>query len=207
MELSLFSLPLEVRERIYEFYLAFNHNDFEDTLRPQHVYIDDGGPAHTRPLPAAMLACKALYRELVPAVHAQAAVRVLSRGWGDRRIGFAFHGTLRLERLERLLLLLTAEHPQWNGWLSFFAAVLERAPRLDTLLVDWTPRPVADVGWRDRVNLKKEEEFVALVAALPNLRHLYVYGDIPARWMAMLDKAAPHVVHRRFRWWREPGLD
>ncbi|KAI4862590.1 hypothetical protein F4820DRAFT_16857 [Hypoxylon rubiginosum] len=205
MESPLLSLPLEVRERIYEFYLAFDHTDFEDTLRPHHVYLD--GPPHARPLPPLMLASKSLYRELSPAVHGRAALRVLTLGWSDRRIGFAVHGTLRFARLEKLWLLLTAEYPKWNSWLAFFGAVVGRAPHLTTLVVDWAPRPVSDVGWRERVNIKKEEEFCAMVASLRELRSVHMYGDVPERWMGQLRKAAPHVVHHRFRWWREPGLD
>ncbi|KAI6090605.1 hypothetical protein F4821DRAFT_228614 [Hypoxylon rubiginosum] len=205
MESPLLSLPLEVRERIYEFYLVFNHNDFEDTLRPQHVYID--GPPHVRPLPSLMLASKALYRELSEAVHGQAALRVLSHGWADRRIGFAVHGTLRFERLRKLWLVLTAEYPKWNSWLSFFGAVAERAPHLNTLVIDWAPRNVAEAGWKERANIKKEEEFCAMLAELKELRHIHVYGDISSRWMSQLEKTVPHVVHHKFRWWREPGLD
>ncbi|KAI1767155.1 hypothetical protein GGR53DRAFT_145099 [Hypoxylon sp. FL1150] len=205
MESPLLSLPLEVRERIYDFYLVFNHNDFEDTLRPQHVYLD--GPPHARPLPSLMLTSKTLYRELSPAVHKQAAVRVLSHGWTDRRIGFAVHGTLRFERLEKLWLLLTAEYPQWNSWLSFFGAVVERAPHLNTLVVDWAPRTVSETGWKERANIKKEKEFCAMMASLKELRHLHIYGDISGRWMSQLEKTVPHIVHHKFHWWREPGLD
>ncbi|XXH04039.1 hypothetical protein Hte_010450 [Hypoxylon texense] len=207
MESPLFSLPLEVRERIYDFYLAFDHSDFKDTLRPQPVYLD--GPPHARPLPPLMLASKALYRELSPAVHGRAVLRVLTPGWGDRRIGFAVHGTLRLARLERLWLVLTAEYPKWNSWLGFFGAVAARAPRLRVLAVDWGARPDdgSGVGWRERATIKKEEEFCAVVASLKELRILQLYGNIPERWLRQLEKAAPHVVHHRFRWWREPGLD
>ncbi|KAI1778516.1 hypothetical protein F4818DRAFT_406341 [Hypoxylon cercidicola] len=205
MESPFFSLPLEMRERIYEFYLVFDHSDFEDTLRPQHVYLD--GPPYARPLPSLMLTSKHLYRELSQAVHGQAAFRVLSHGYSDRRIGFAVHGTLRFDRLEKLWLILTAEYPQWNSWLSFFGAVVERAPNLKTLVIDWAPRPVSDVGWRDRINIKKEEEFCGIIASLKELRLVHFYGDIPSRWMIQLEKTAPHVVHHHFRWWREPGLD
>ncbi|KAI0383377.1 hypothetical protein F5Y04DRAFT_33657 [Hypomontagnella monticulosa] len=206
-ESPLFLLPREVRDRILEFYLAFEHADFQDTLRPQLVYLDD--VPYARPLPTLMLTCKSLYRELAPAVHGQAVLRVEVHGWGDRRIGVGVRGNLRFERLDKLWLLIATEHPNWNSWLSFFGEAVKRCKNLKTLAIDWAPRPVDSAGWTGRVNTKKEDEFFDIIASLQELRVIHVYGNITPGWMSRLEgiAARAHVVCHRFRWWREPGLD
>ncbi|KAI0880223.1 uncharacterized protein GGS22DRAFT_182450 [Annulohypoxylon maeteangense] len=203
----LFQLPQEVRDKIYEFYLAFNHSDFEDTLRPQIVYFGD--VPYSRPLPSLMLTCKSLYQELSPTVHGEAILRVEIPGWNDRRIGFGVRGNLKFDRLSKLYLLIATEHPNWNSWLSTFEAVAEHGKNIETLVIDWGPRPVESVGWSGRANLKKETEFFNAITSLKNLQILRVYGNISPRWMNRFDEIAKraHVVRYRFRWWREPGLD
>ncbi|KAI1453556.1 hypothetical protein F4805DRAFT_363688 [Annulohypoxylon moriforme] len=203
----LFHLPREVRDRIYEFYLSFDHVDFENTLRPQLVYFDD--VPYSRPLPYLMLTCKSLYQELSPAIHGEAIMRVEIPGGNDRRIGFAVRGKLKFDRLSKLYLLIATEHPNWNSWLSFFEKVTKRAENIDTLVIDWGPRPVESVGWSGRANLKKEDEFFDAIASFKKLQIIRVYGNISPRWTSRFDEIATraHVVHHRFRWWREPGLD
>ncbi|KAI1101576.1 hypothetical protein F4804DRAFT_293733 [Jackrogersella minutella] len=203
----LFNLPREVRDKIYEFYLAFDHDDFEDTLRPQLVYLGD--VPYSQPLPSLMLTCKSLYRELSPTVHGETVLRVEVHGWNDRRIGFGIRGALRFDRLEKLYLLIATEHPNWNSWLSFFETVVGRAKNLQALVIDWGPRPVDPVGWTGRVNTKKEDMFFDVIAAIERLQVIKIYGYISSRWTSRLDKIATraHVVRHRFRWWREPGLD
>ncbi|KAI1370174.1 hypothetical protein F4677DRAFT_439086 [Hypoxylon crocopeplum] len=202
-ESQLFYLPREVRDRIYEFYLAFENTDFEDVLRPRLVYLD---VTYSRPLPPLMLTCKSLYQELSRPVHGHALMRVENHGWNDRRIGFAVRGVLRFDRLEKLWLLVATEHPNWNSWLSFFGEVIERARNLEVLVIDWAPRPENAVGWTKRVMEKKESEFHDTIATLQGLRLIQVYGNIPLSWKDRLEKTA-HVTHYVFRWWREPGLD
>ncbi|KAF5491022.1 hypothetical protein CGCF413_v010917 [Colletotrichum fructicola] len=106
----LFELPWEIRERIYEYYLSFDHDDFGDTLRPLHLYIEQGG--YSKPIPPLMLTSKRAYRELHQRVHSDAVMRVHTAGWGDRRIGFAVHGKLRFERLRRLNVALIARREE-----------------------------------------------------------------------------------------------
>ncbi|KAI0106593.1 hypothetical protein F4776DRAFT_437744 [Hypoxylon sp. NC0597] len=203
----LFHLPREVRDDIFDFYLAYDHIDFEDTLRPQLVYMGD--VPYSRPLPALMITCKSLYQELRPKVHGQAVLRVAVHGWNDRRIGFGVRGILRFDRLEKLWLVVATEHPNWNSWLLFFGEVIKRARNLLALAIDWNPRPVDSVGWVGRVNMKKEDEFFGIVATLEKLQVIQVYGNISSRWPSRLDAITtrPYVVCHRFRWWREPGLD
>ncbi|KAI1193066.1 hypothetical protein F5X97DRAFT_53943 [Nemania serpens] len=202
---ALFSLPSEVRDRIYDFYLTYDHSDFGDTLRPHKLYLD--GAAYSRPLPALMCSCKRAYHEMSPRVHDQAVMRVEMRGRVERRIGFAVHGTLRFDRLRKLSLLVPLEYPNWNKWLYFFSDVVRRAPRLRVLVLDWAPRPVAETGWAGRVNVKKEGEFFEIVKGMKELHTLHVYGDISARWIDGLTESVARVVYHRSRWWREPGMD
>ncbi|KAI2625041.1 hypothetical protein GGR54DRAFT_547702 [Hypoxylon sp. NC1633] len=198
-------LPREVRDRIYEFYLTIENEDFEVTLQPRLLFMDSDA-AFSRPLPTLMLTCKALYQELYGLVHEQAAMRVENRGWNDRKIGFAVRGVLRFDRLEKLLLMVTTEHPNWNSWLYFFRDVVARAPNLKALVIDWNPRPVLSTGWSGRVNLKKETEFFGAIASLKKLHRIQIHGEIPARWMDQLEKMAK-VSSFGFRYWKEPGLE
>ncbi|KAI8947493.1 hypothetical protein F4801DRAFT_505786 [Xylaria longipes] len=201
----LFSLPSEVRDRIYDFYLTFDHSDFGDTLRPHQLYLD--GAVYSRPLPALMRTCKRIYDEMSPTVHGQAVMRVEMRGRVDRHIGFAVRGTLRFDRLHKLWLLVPQEYPNWNQWLSFFGSVIGRSPNLKVLIIDWAPRPVQESGWSGRVNVKKEDEFFQMIESLKELHTIIIYGDISARWIDKLKGSELRMVHHRSRWWREPGMD
>ncbi|KAI0399518.1 hypothetical protein F4802DRAFT_589104 [Xylaria palmicola] len=201
----LFALPREVRDRIYEVYLAFDHGDFVDTLRPHKLFLQD--VPFSRPLPALMLTCKRAYREMRLMVHGHATMRVEMHGRVERRIGFAVHGILRLDRLRRLWLLIPLEHPNWNRWLYFFGDVLRCALHLQVLVIDWSPRPVAEAGWDGQVSLKKEDEFFRMIGTLENLHTVRLHGDVPVRWVETLRRVVARVVHDRCRWWREPGLD
>ncbi|KAI1112378.1 hypothetical protein F5Y14DRAFT_421979 [Nemania sp. NC0429] len=204
----LFSLPSEVRDNIYDFYLTYDDSDFNDSLRPRDLYLDD---VYSRPLPALMRSCKQAYQEISPKVHEQAAMRVVMRGQvitnrrSMHRIGFAVHGTLRFDRLRTLFLLVPLEYPLWNKWLGFFSDVVRRAPRLRVLVVDWAPRPLTDDGATGRVSFSNEDDFFDIIARLTELHKLYVYGDISARWIDKLTNLVPRMVHYRSRWWREAG--
>ncbi|KAI1368192.1 hypothetical protein F5Y08DRAFT_296796 [Xylaria arbuscula] len=202
----LFSLPREVRDRIYDFYLAYNHSDFADTIRPTKEFFPED-KVFSRDLPALMLTCKRAYWELSPTVHGEAAMRVEMRGRVERRIGFAVHGTLRFERLRKLWLLVSTEHPNWNGWLYFFEDVIKHAPNLQVLVIDWAPRSTPETNWEGRANVKKEDEFCDMIRSLKELRTLKVYGNVSARWIEKLGDSVPRVTLDPSRWWREPGLD
>lgn len=204
----LFLLPWELRHRIYEHYLAFTHHDFVDSLRPMHKYIDADMP-HTTPLPPLMMACKSAYMELAPLVHTTAALRVHRPGARkERRIGFAAYGTMRFDRLRRLVLIIDLDYPYWNGWLDFFSAVIARAYRLEHLIIDWAPGPSphAGSGWEARRDEKKERAFLDLLYNLSALQTLRFYGRIPERWTQLQD-AALTVSCSTERWWKEPGFN
>ncbi|KAF9876885.1 short-chain dehydrogenase reductase sdr [Colletotrichum karsti] len=182
----LFELPWEIRERIYEYYLSFDHNDFGDTLRPLHLYIEQGG--YSKPIPPLMLTCKRGYRELHQRVHSDALMRVHTAGWGDRRIGFAVHGTLRFERLRRLYILVAMEYPNWNRWLGMFGEVARRAKNLSELVVDWEPRPNSTKGWEAKLTEKKYDEFFGIVSDLKNLQVVRFHGVMPSGWRERFEK-------------------
>ncbi|KAI0867116.1 hypothetical protein F4860DRAFT_456459 [Xylaria cubensis] len=198
-----FSLPSEVRDRIYDFYLTYDHGDFGDSLQPHQLYLD--GAVYSQPLPALMRTCKRIYEEMSPIVHGQAAMRIEIRGRVDRRIGFAVHGPLRFDRLRKLWLLIPLEYPNWNQWLYFFGDVVRHAPNLKVLILDWAPRPVRENGWSGRVNAKKENEFFEMIESLKELHTFVIYGDVSARWIDRLKGSELRIVRHRSRWWREPG--
>lgn len=204
----LFLLPWELRHRIYEYYLTFTHDDFADSLRPMHTYLDAETP-HTTPLPSLMLACKFTYRELAPLVHATAVLRVhLPGACNERRIGIAAHGTLQFDRLRRLVLIIDLDHAYYNAWLDFFGAVTARASKLEHLIVDWAPWPSPQTGsgWEARRDEKKERAFLDILRGLSTLQTIRFYGRIPERWTQMQDTAVT-VNCSRERWWKEPGFN
>ncbi|KAI1346371.1 hypothetical protein F5Y01DRAFT_22142 [Xylaria sp. FL0043] len=202
----LFSLPSEVREHIYDYYLTYDHSDFKDTLRPHKLFLDNDA-VYSRPLPALMRSCKRVYQEMRPIVHGQAVMRVEMRGRIERRIGFAVHGTLRFDRLRKLWLLVPLEHPNWNQWLPFFGDAVRLAPNLEVLVVDWAPRSTHEHIWEGRANAKKEDEFCSIIQSIKKLRTLKVHGNISARWIDRLGDSVESVILDRSRWWREPGMD
>ncbi|KAI0965410.1 hypothetical protein F4678DRAFT_476669 [Xylaria arbuscula] len=202
----LFSLPSEVRDRIYDFYLTYDHNDFEDTLRP-HKHFLDNSVVYSRSLPDLMCSCKRVYQEMSPTVHSQAVMRVEMRGLIEWRIGFAVHGTLRFDRLRKLWLLVPLEHPNWNRWLYFFGDVVHRAPHLKVLVIDWAPRSTPEKTWERRAIAKKEDDFCEIIKSLKELHMLKIHGNISARWIDRLGDSVDRVILDRSRWWREPGMD
>ncbi|OTA87772.1 hypothetical protein M434DRAFT_134500 [Hypoxylon sp. CO27-5] len=201
----LFSLPKEVRDCIYSFYLFPSHDDFVETLRPHQRFLNS--EAYSQPLPALMHTCKRVYQDMSPLVHDQAIMRVEMHGSLERRISFAVYGTLRFERLRKFCLLVPLEHPNWNRWLYFFADVLSHCTNLRTLVIDWSPRPVPSHNWAGRVNQKKEDEFLRAVLALEALHTVKIHGNAPYRWVAQLHESKRRVIQDPCRWWREPGLD
>ncbi|KAJ2893056.1 hypothetical protein MKZ38_009076 [Zalerion maritima] len=208
----LFALPYEIRDRIYEFYVAFHDSDFNDTLQPSLAYLEVE-KLHSTPLPSFMLTSKRAYKELGPHVHEVAVLRVHHRGfYSGRRVGFAVHGVLKLERLRKLVLVVDMEHANWNSWLGFFASVGERARGVERLVVDWRPRPPSEresVGWTARVNGKKEGEFLGAIAGLGRLDTVVVHGTLAQGWKERImgETAGARTVFFPFRWWREEGLE
>ncbi|OLN92765.1 hypothetical protein CCHL11_06718 [Colletotrichum chlorophyti] len=206
-EIGLFSLPWEIRERIYEYYLSFDHDDFGDTLRPQHIYLEQGHGEYKRPLPSLMATCKRAYRELHGKVHTEAIMR-MQQGNGDRRIGFAVHGTLRFERLRRLCLLIATEYPNWNRWLIVLGGVARKAPHITELVIDWEPRPMMLKGWEARLTEKKYDEFFHILSSLKELDTIRFHGEMPAGWIERFEKeTSARVVCHKFKWWKEAGLE
>ncbi|KAH8646728.1 hypothetical protein BX600DRAFT_518762 [Xylariales sp. PMI_506] len=176
----LFLISFEIRCRIYEYYLTFTFDEFAYTLRPTHKYLDAAEP-HSTPLPGLMLACKRLYAELRGDVHGAAALRVHQPGLhNERRVGFAVHGTLRLERLRRMSLVIDMEYAYWNAWLELFVALMGRTSELEYLTIDWAPRPVALVhGWERKQAEKKAHVFLQVLNNIPRLQTVRIYGMIP----------------------------
>ncbi|KAF6816168.1 hypothetical protein CMUS01_12310 [Colletotrichum musicola] len=208
-----FNLPWEVRERIHEYYLAFANDNFGDTLRPLHFYLEQGG--YSRPLPPLMLTCRRAYRELAPRVHSDAAMRVHTAGRGDRRLGFAVHGNLRFERLRRLHVLVATEYPHWNRWLGTFAEVARRAGGgLREVVVDWGPRPEAPRAeggkgtWEEKLAQKKQDEFFAILGGMEGLEVVRFHGAMPAGWRERFkSEIKSRLFTYPYRWWREPGME
>lgn len=204
-----FRLPSELRHRIYEYYLSFTASDFADTVRPTHMYFDDATP-HAPPLPSLMATCKRAYTELAPTVHSTAALRVHRPGARkERRVGFATHGPLRLERLRRMVLIIDLDYAYWNAWLDFFAAVTNRARALEHLVIDWAPRPSPRIStWEAKRDEGKERAFLDLLLGMESLKTVRFFGVVPPSWGREL-----RVLETRFstawltgRWWREPGF-
>ncbi|KAK2731919.1 hypothetical protein CKAH01_08791 [Colletotrichum kahawae] len=204
----LFELPWEIRERIYEYYLSFDHDDFGDTLRPLHLYIEQGG--YSKPIPPLMLTSKRAYRELHQRVHSDAVMRVHTAGWGDRRIGFAVHGKLRFERLRRLYVLVAMEYPNWNRWLGMLGEVARRATNLNELVVDWEPRPSSGNAkvWEAKLTERKHDEFFKILSDIKNLQVVRFHGEMPVGWRERFEReTSVRLVLYKSKWWKEPGME
>jgi len=216
----LFSLPFEIRSRIYAYYLSFTPSDFTigETVRPTHMYLDpvdgnnkprDGDVGYTRPLPSLMLTCRRAYGELAPLAHGLAAVRIRPGGaYEERRIGVAFHGILKFEQLRRLIVVVEMGHASWNLWVPFIVGLVGRTPGLEHLVVDWAPWDseieATKVGWRRRLYEKKEGEFLELVEGLRELRTVTLHGRVPRDWKGRIEKATgTRVVVVPERWWSD----
>ena len=201
----LLCLPFEVLARIYDAYLAFGLSDFDDTLRPFHVYLDSG--EYSRPLPSFMLTCKRVYNDLREQVHTEAALKVYMMEFGSR-IGFAVHGNMRYARLRKLYFIVNMEHAYWNRWLPMLAEVALRSTGLTEIRVDWQPRMAVEsrVPWQQKLNQKKEDRFLEILANMKELRMIRLHGDVPSRWVQLLEETtAARVVVRREKWWKDPG--
>jgi hypothetical protein len=100
------------------------------------------------------------------------------------------------------------EHPNWNRWLNFFSEVTSRGVHLNTLIVDWEPRPIVAKNWVGRMNRKKEDEFLGVITGMKQVRLIKLYGEIPSYWKEKLGEiSGKRVIYYPFRWWREPGMD
>lgn len=204
----LFLAPSEVRSRIYEYYLAFTYQDFADTIRPTHTYLEATTP-HSTALPSLMLTCRRAYADLREDVHSSAALRVYLPGLRrERRVGFAVHGTLRLERLRRLFLVIDMDHPYWNSWLEFLGALAARTPGLEHLTIDWGPCLVVPIsGWDRRLAEKKDDEFLQVLCSMATLQTVWMYGQVPRHWKQRIEQDTKATVRSfPYRWWKEPGL-
>ncbi len=202
---KLLCLPFELLERIYDAYLAFGLDDFDDTLRPFHVYLDNG--EYHKPLPPLMLTCKRTYNELRDKVHTEAAIKVYMMEFGAR-LGFAVHGTLRYARLKTLYLVVAMEHAYWNRWMAVFEEVANRAQDLKEIIIDWHPRLVQNrvVQWEIKMNKKKEDQFFQLLGEFKHLQVIRLHGNVPPNWRVALQEVTDaRLVVVNDKWWKDPG--
>lgn len=205
----LFLIPSEIRRRIYEYCLTFTQDEFADTLRPTHTYLDAVEP-HSTPLPGLLFACKRAYAELRSDVHTTAALRVHRPGLlNERRIGFAAHGILQLERLRRIILIVDMDYACWNAWLDFLGAVVNRARELEHLNLDWGPRRVTHYrDWERKEGERKEHVFMQVLDAMTKLQTVWMYGQVPGHWMQRIEQGTNATVRSfPYRWWKESGMD
>ena len=139
-------------------------------------------------------------------MHHQAVMRVFNTEL-SARIGFAVHGALRYERLHRLVVVVAMEHPHWNKWLPFLEEVARHTTRVRELVIDWQPRQAGHLGrWEAKFTANKEARLLDLVAGLPELQKVWLYGKFPGNWKEDLEeKTTAKVYAYRYRWWKDPG--
>lgn len=195
----LFTVPGEIRQAIYGFYLCFDDGDFHFSRLPSQTFL--GKEPFSRPLPGLMRTCKRAYREMQAAVEGEATLRAYRVG--ERRgVGFAVHGTLRIPRLQRLVFQVMMEDANWGWWLYFFGGVMELAGELRELVVDWRLRK-GQKPWNGghgvapskqfmaKLDQKAEARFfeaVAMGSATGKLQTVMVHGNVPAHWREQLGR-------------------
>lgn len=192
----LFTVPGEIRQAIYGFYLCFEDGDLHFSRLPSQAFL--GKEPFSRALPGLMRTCKRAYREMQAAVEGQAVLRAYRVG--ERRgVGFAVHGTLRIPRLQRLVFQVMMEDANWGWWLHFFGGVMELAGELRELVVDWRLRK-GQKPWNGghsvapskqfmaKLDQKAEARFFEAVAMASKLQTVVVHGKVPAHWQEQLGR-------------------
>ncbi|KAK8134600.1 short-chain dehydrogenase reductase sdr [Apiospora sp. TS-2023a] len=219
----LFQLPPEVRQRIWEHYLAIVHGGFFESIRPMHTFFGHDEAPQSKPssgtlrhpsaradagrqghLPRAGPARPRVGRAARPAARApQRAPRRLRgerdaavRAPASARVRGGFRGVRLLELVARLL----QRRPG--------AGARAGAPHHRLGASDAGRVPPARGGWEARRDEKKEGEFLDMLGGLKRLQTLRFYGRAPEAWMERVRlMSGAQVKSYSFRWWREPGMD
>ncbi|KAI8953443.1 hypothetical protein F4801DRAFT_588348 [Xylaria longipes] len=164
---TLFLIPFEVRQIIYEYYLSFTDYDYVWFRRSRlcHMYFIDDQP-HSTALPSLMLTCKRAYAELRSDVHSTVYFRSFCC---DTGIGVAVHGILRLERLHRLFLVIN-ENYDWVRLLRSFGDLIDRMSALEHVTIDWKHWPLKE---------SVESSLFEMLESMTSLRTVRIYGQVP----------------------------
>lgn len=195
-------LPAEVRNAIYAHYLAFKWAQPVarcGRLPTLAELVHAEAWPWVFPLPAAMAACRRLYRELAPRAHGRAALLLwrFSHSAPPPRPLDLFHraacyGPLRWGPLRSLTVCAMMVCPWWD-WAALLAAVFARAPCLRELVVEWQVRP-ADAelaercaSMRRRWLAEEEKELLAAIAEQRGLEVVRLGGAVPDSWVRFLE--------------------
>ncbi|KAI0145181.1 hypothetical protein GGR57DRAFT_507147 [Xylariaceae sp. FL1272] len=225
---SLFArLPIEVRERIYKYYLAPTAASFRDAPPTHFVKTDlEADAYYSTPLPALMLASKSFYRELRALVNEQAVLRIGTVGllndefWNEFYVvGFAAQGPFRYDRLRTLAFVIDLRFWNYGSWLDFFENVMKAAVNLEKLTIDWHFLDMVGVLNRVGAATPMDEVIYAIeIRAYDGLKHILVsrqnlavinlYGNFCTSWVQTLrDGTKARVLCYPERWWRESAED
>ncbi|KAI0861312.1 hypothetical protein F4860DRAFT_524422 [Xylaria cubensis] len=193
----LFTVPLEIRQLIYEYSLSFEHSDTKCHERQWEVFLDYSKPL-SAPLPSLMVTCKRIYTELRSNVHSTAVVRFgFNEIWPGLHI--TMHGILRFERLRHLVMQVDEDSHRGPVWL-FFEAIASKMCVLEHLTIDWQLTFRAEVHNEDH-----KRRFLQALHSITSLRTIRINGHPRKSWREAIEQEmnGTNVVVRifRYRWW------
>ncbi|CAM1500630.1 Fc.00g097920.m01.CDS01 [Cosmosporella sp. VM-42] len=92
------------------------------------------------------------------------------------RMGLATEGEFHWDRLRRLLFINELDYPTKHTWPPLLARVLQSAPHLTTLEMEWSPR----------MSLTRTDpgtDALVKIAKHPAIRTIRVRGNVPKSWL------------------------
>ncbi|TRX91430.1 hypothetical protein FHL15_007654 [Xylaria flabelliformis] len=196
----LFTVPLEIRQLIYEYYLSFEHSDTICHERQWEAFLKYSKPL-SAPLPSLMVTCKRIYIELRSDVHSTAVVQFIGpeRFWPGLHIHTTVHGILRFERLHHLVMQVNEESLRGPVWF-FLEAVAGKMCVLEHLTIDWEFTLRAEEH-----NENHKRRFLQALHSITSLRTIRINGCPRRSWRQAIEQEmiGTNVVIRIFRnrWW------
>ncbi|KAI1737735.1 hypothetical protein F4680DRAFT_468000 [Xylaria scruposa] len=194
----LFTVPLEIRQLIYEYYLSFEHCDLISYKPQWEAYLDNEPISHA--LPSLMITCKRVYTEMRWYVHSTAVVRFIGPGGYLPSLPVAAHGILRFERLHHLVLKVCESDLRGPGWSEFFEAIARKMCVLKHLTIDW-----AFTLRLEEYNEDHQCRFIKALHSITSLRTIRIYGFMRDSWRRVIaqEMNGTNVVIRTFPrpWW------
>ncbi|KAI0550510.1 hypothetical protein F4679DRAFT_594696 [Xylaria curta] len=195
----LFTVPLEIRQLIYEYYLGFRYSDMICYDPQDAAYVDS--KSFSTELPNLMLTCKRVCTEMRSYVHYTAVVQFVGPGGYEPSFRIAVHGILRFERLRHLVLITGERDLRRPGWPEFFEGIARKMWLLKHLTIDWEYTLRAE-----EYNEDHQRRFIKALRGITSLQTIRINGFMRQSWRRVIEQEmnGTNVVIKTFgnRWWQ-----